>query len=152
MAADQTLTDRFSGAVASWQQADPVSRAVKLGLLALLGTESNCLPWIPSHPTAIDVTAGLRQLLADLRSFPETVPVIVRWMRACGQNGELYAKARALLTAALGDQHAFNAGITVMKELADVTTPDGGSVGEDLYAQIVRPELRSFHPLTRPET
>jgi hypothetical protein len=152
VAADHTLTGRFSSAVASWQQADPASRAVKLGLLALLGTESNGLPWIPSHPTAIDVTAGLRQLLADLRSFPETVPVIVSWMKSCGQDSELYAKARALVTAALRDQHAFNAGITVMKELAGVTTPDGESIGEDLYAQIVRPELRSFHPLTRPET
>lgn len=151
VAADQKLTDRFGYAVASWQRADPRSRAVKLGLLALLGTESDGLPWIPSHSTAIDVTAGLRQLLADLRSFPETVPVIVNWMRSCGQDSELYAKARALVAAAIRDQHAFNAGITVMKELAEITTPDGGSVGEDLYAEIVRPELRSFHPLTRPE-
>jgi hypothetical protein len=152
VAADQKLTERFSDAVASWQEADPVSRATKLGLLALLGTESEGLPWIPSQSMAIDVTAGLRQLLADLRSFPETVPVIVTWMRLCGQDSVLYAKARALVAAAIRDQHAFNAGITVMKELAEVTTPDGGSVGEDLYAEIVRPELRSFHPLTRPET
>ena len=152
VAADQKLTDRFSYAVASWQRADPRSRAVKLGLLALLGTESDGLPWIPSHSTAIDVTEGLRQLLADLRSFPETVPVVVNWMRSCGQDSELYVKARALVAAAIRDQHAFNAGITVMKELAEITTPDGGSVGEDLYAEIVRPELRSFHPLTRPET
>jgi hypothetical protein len=152
MAADQKLTDRFGDAVASWQQADPASRAVKLGLLALLGTECDGLPWIPSPSTTIDATAGLRQLLADLRSFPETVPVIVSWMRSCVQDNELYAKARALVAAAIRDQHAFNAGITAMKELADVTTSDGRNVGEDLYAEIIRPELRSLHPLTRSGT
>jgi hypothetical protein len=55
------------------------------------------------------------------------------------------------MAGAARNRHAFNAGITVMKELADVRSPHGGCVGEDLYAEIVHPELRSLNPLTRPE-
>jgi hypothetical protein len=152
MAADMKFTPRFAEAVAAWQHADPASRAVKLGLLALLTTETDGIPWISSHATAIDVSAGIRALLADLDSFPETVPTVVSWMRSCAPHDIWYASARNLLVGAIRNRHAFSAGMTVMKELAEVKRPDGTSAGEDIYGEIVEPELRSLNPLTKSET
>jgi hypothetical protein len=42
--------------------------------------------------------------------------------------------------------------MTLMKELASVAKPDGGSAGEDLYGEIVQPELRRLSPLTPSDT
>jgi hypothetical protein len=151
IAADRNSTARFADAVAAWQQADPASHAVKLGLLALLATETDGIPWIPSHVTAIEVSEGVRALLADLSSFPDTVPTVVSWMRFCTPHDGLYSTARNLLVSALRNRHAFSAGMTVMKELAEVRRPDGTSAGEDLYGEIVAPELRSLNPLTQSE-
>ena len=152
VAGDIEFTARFADAVAVWQRANPASRAAKLGLLALLGTESDGTPWIPSNATAIDVTGGLRELLAELDSFPETVPTLVGWIKSCAQDEGLLASACSLLVGALRTRHAFSAGMTIMKELAEIRKPDGGSVGEDLYGEIIEPELRSFNPLTKSGT
>jgi hypothetical protein len=151
VAADRQMTGRFAEAVAEWHKADPASRAAKLGLLALLATESDGVPWFPSHPTAIDLAGGIRALLADLDSFPETVTVLVAWLKACARDDAAYANARTLMVDAARDRHAFNAGMKLMEELKTVETPDGSNVGEDLYANLVQPKLRFLSPLTRSE-
>jgi hypothetical protein len=63
----------------------------------------------------------------------------------------VYANARTLMVDAARDRHAFNAGMKLMEELKTVETPDGCSVGEDLYTNLVQPKLRFLNPLTRPE-
>ena len=151
-AAHRQVTVRFAEAVASWQKAEPSSQAVKLGLLALLATEIDGIPWIPSHATTIDVTGGLRELLSDPRWSMEAIGTIVGWVRSCAQDADLCTTARGLVRDAIRDRRVFSAGMTLMRGLKQVETPGGGSVGEDLYAEIVDPGLRSFHPLTRSDT
>jgi len=143
-AANKELTARFADAVASWQQAEPASQAVKLGILALLAVESGGKPWIPSHATKIDVTGGLRVLLSDPRSSVEAVAAITSWVRSCACDPGLCATSRMLVANAIRSRHAFNTGISLMGELRGVTTPDGSNVGEDLFAEIAEPELLSF--------
>jgi hypothetical protein len=59
--------------------------------------------------------------------------------------------ARNIWTEATRDRHAFNAGIFVMKELADARKPDGTSVGDDITNATIHPGLRSRSPLAQPE-
>jgi hypothetical protein len=152
IAAHPESTARFADAVAAWQKADPASHAAKLGLLALLATEVDGIPWIPSHATTIDVARGMREILADLNAFPDALTTFTGWLRSCSRDDATYTRARSLWAEATRDRHAFNAGIFVMKELADVRKPDGGSVGEDISDAIVHPGLRFLSPLARPET
>jgi hypothetical protein len=149
-ASRKQVTARFAEAVASWQNAEPSSQAVKLGLLALLAIESDGAPWIPGHATAIDVTEGLRELLSDPRWSMETIETTVSWVRSCTQDPGLHTSALKLIGAAIRDRHAFSAGMALMRRLTEVETPGGGSAGEDLYTEIVDPGLRAFNPLTQP--
>lgn len=147
VAATREFVARFAGAVASWQRTEPTSLAVKLGLLALLETEYDGIPYIPPQVGTIDVTHGLREILADTSTLTETVPVLVGWMKSCTRDSDLYLSARNLIADAIRDRQSFSAGMIVMKELTGITKPDGGNVGEDLYGEIAQPELRSLNPL-----
>lgn len=151
MPADPDATARFADVVAAWQKADPASRAAKLSLLALLGAEVDGIPWIPSRTTTIDVARGMREMLIDLSAVPDVVPTFARWLKSCARDNATYEMARNLWTEATHDRHAFNAGIFVMKELADVRKLDGTSVGEDITNATVHPGLRSRSSLTQPE-
>jgi hypothetical protein len=147
--ADLGDTDRFVKAVATWQKPNP--RAARLGLLALLATETNGHLWIPSDVTEIDLAAGLRDLLAKPSFFSATVPALVNWLKYCARDQAPYTMALSLVAEAARDRHAFKAGMEVMKSLEDIEGPNGTSVGEDLYIAFGRPELRSAEPLTRAE-
>jgi hypothetical protein len=151
VAADPDSTARFTDVVAAWQKADPASHAAKLSLLALLGTEVDGIPWIPSRTTTIDVARGMREILTDLSAVPDVVPTFARWLKSCARDNATYEMARSLWTEATRDRHAFNAGIFVMKELADARKPDGTSVGDDITNATVHPGLRSHSPLAQPE-
>lgn len=152
VAADQRVTVRFANAVAAWQKARPTSLDTKLGLLALLATETDGVPWFPSHHMPIDMAAGLRGLLSESSIFPETGPILVRWLQACAQDEGLYATVHSLMAEATRDRHAFLAGAKVMGGLMNVRTTSGSIVGEDMFAEIAEPELRSLSQLTRTET
>ena len=152
VAADQRVTVRFANAVAAWQKARPTSLDTKLGLLALLATETDGVPWFPSHHMPTDMVTGLRGLLSESSFFPETGPILVRWLRSCAQDESLYATAHSLMAEATRDRHAFLAGAKVMGGLMNVRTPSGSSVGQDMFAEIAEPELRSLSPLIRTET
>jgi hypothetical protein len=151
LAADQRTTARFATTVAAWQKARPASLDVKLGLLSLLGTEADGIPLLPSRSTAIDMVGGLRGLLADPILYPEVVPALVGWLGSCAQDEDLCVKARGLMSEAARGNQPFVAGLEVMKQLVDVRTPSGTSVGQDLYAELVNPELRVLNPLTLAE-
>ena len=79
-------------------------------------------------------------------SLAETVPVLVGWIKSCTRDADLYHRARRLVADAIRDRQSFNTGMTIMKELAGITKPDGSNVGEDLYGEIAQPALRSLHP------
>lgn len=143
MAADPDSTAWFSDVVATWQKADPASHAAKLSLLALLSAEIDGIPWIPSQTTTIDVTRGMREILTDLSAVPDIVPTLAQWLKSCSRDNATYETALNLWTEATRDRHAFNAGIFVMKELADIRKPDGTSVGDDINNATIHPGLRS---------
>jgi hypothetical protein len=137
--AERGETARLDESVAAWQKSNP--QAAKLGLLALLATESDGLPRLPSPTTAIDLTIGLRELLSETGFIPGTVQTLARWLKACAQDEGLYAAARDLLVEAARDRHAFRAGTQVTMDLLDVETPTGANIGRDLYVAFGMPTL-----------
>jgi hypothetical protein len=141
--ADQGEAARLAESVAAWQK--PNLQAAKLGLLALLATESNGLPWLPSHATAIDLTTGLRELLSEIGFIPGTVQTLTSWLKGCARDDELYAAACNLLVEASRDRHAFRAGMQVTMDLLDVETPTGTNIGQDLYVAFGMPTLEGWN-------
>ncbi|MEU2608037.1 hypothetical protein [Streptomyces albus] len=149
LASDLGRTDLLVDEIQKWQRKATQGAAGKLALLALMPLKRDGIPWLLSdNPPDIDVEAGLRDLFADIELLPETIPVVIDWVRTCAQDTSRYERLRDRLLSPLRDQRVFNAGMQLMQALANVRRPDGGSVGEDLYGRLGDPRLRAVFPLT----
>ncbi|MGW1693446.1 hypothetical protein [Streptomyces sp. NPDC002399] len=149
LASDLDRTDLLVDEIQKWQRKATQGAAGKLALLALMPLERDGIPWLLSdNPPEIDVESGLRDLFADVELLPETIPVVIEWVRSCAQDTIRYERLRDSLLSPLRDQKVFNAGMQLMQALADVRRPDGGSVGEDLYGRLGDSRLRAVFPLT----
>ncbi|MEU5418722.1 hypothetical protein ACH4UT_02105 [Streptomyces sp. NPDC020799] len=148
LAHDQQRADLLVGEIQKWQRKTTQGAAGKLALLALMPIQHEGSPWLLSEtPPDIDVEAGLRDLFADIELLPKTVPAVIDWVRACAQDVSKYERLRDRLLAPLRDQKVFKAGMKLMQDLSDVRSPDGGSVGEDLYGRLGDARIRKVFPL-----
>lgn len=149
LASEMHRTDLLVDEIQKWQQRASEGTAGKFALLAIMPLVRDGVPWLLSEtPPNIDVQAGLRNLFTDVNLLPETIPVVIEWVRACATDTGRYERLRDQLLPPLQDQRVFNAGMQLMQALADVERPDGGSVGADLYSRLRDPRLQGVFPLT----
>ncbi|MET9811731.1 hypothetical protein [Streptomyces sp. NPDC006355] len=145
-AADPELTSWFSNAVSEWQSqtGKAGSPAVNLGVLALMSVDEGGLPWLlKSAVPKPDIVSALRELLADLDSYPEVIDAIIRWLRA--DDGRMYDQVLGLVQEAVADRVGLKALAQLINELGKVRQPGGSSAGTQLQDSIgADPDLGSL--------
>ncbi|TCC22764.1 hypothetical protein [Kribbella speibonae] len=134
--------------VARWQQPRPAIG--QLAFLALMELDENDGPMLlVGTPENVDVPHALRSLLTDRDQWPQIVPAVVRWFRACGNDIDRYGALRDLVLDTLRSGRSFDAGMSLMAQLNLLPAPDDSesTIGKQLWEQFVDPQLRPAFPL-----
>jgi hypothetical protein len=143
------VTARLVAEVGNWQQNKGSAHSGSLAFLALMTVvDSGGKPWLTATPPPdIDIVRAMQDLLGDPTTAEELIPRLTAWIRSCADDPDAYAQLRNQLLPALRGHNMFQAGMSLMQELRDISTTHGTSVADDFYQHLVDPRLRTVFPM-----
>ncbi|MFE3637498.1 hypothetical protein [Streptomyces sp. NPDC059168] len=143
----QPAAQRLADEVRGWQQGKVSARSGALAFLALMSAEHDGTPWLVSAPPpGINVPRAVRDLLSSAETAAEVIARLTLWIRASVIDSGAYTRLRDQLLPALRGYNMFDAGMSLMQELRDISTTEGVSVAADYYDHLVDSRLHRVFP------
>ncbi|GGY16832.1 hypothetical protein GCM10010358_80550 [Streptomyces minutiscleroticus] len=142
-----TAAQRLVDEVRGWQHGKVSARSGTLAFLALMSAERDGTPWLASAPPpGIDVQRAVHDLLSSPETTAEVISRLTVWIRASATDSDAYTRLRDQLLPALRGHKMFDAGMSLMQELRDISTTEGVSVADDFYDHLVDNRLHNVFP------